>query len=102
MHVPIFRVITPNSAADDCENLAECLSRVDIKAGIPDPIAEILKEKLRIYFVIGDLKKYLKEYGEDTKTAVRFSLRNLSKDGNILNIPLYLADEAVRLISLCF
>ncbi len=44
------------------------------------------------------LKKYLSNYNE-TKFGVRLSLKNLSFDGNILNIPLYLIDELPRLIS---
>ena len=44
------------------------------------------------------LKNYLKAYAKDTPLAVRFSLRNLSLDGTILNVPLYMADELSRLI----
>ena len=32
--------------------------------------------------------------------GVRFSLDNLRLDGDVLNIPLYMADQAVRLIRL--
>ena len=45
------------------------------------------------------LKKYLLNYG-DTKLAIRFSLKNLSYDGKILNVPLYLIDELDKLIKL--
>lgn len=46
------------------------------------------------------IKHYLSEYSEQTKLCVRLSMRNLSFDGKILNIPLYLADELERLISI--
>lgn len=43
---------------------------------------------------------HLKKYEEETKIAIRFSLRNLSFDGKILNVPLYLIDELDRLIDI--
>ena len=46
------------------------------------------------------LKNYIKNYADDTPLAVRFSLKNLSLDGKILNVPLYLVDELDRLIGL--
>ena len=46
------------------------------------------------------LKQYLKQFDVETKIAIRFSLKNLSFDGKILNIPLYLVDEADRLLGL--
>lgn len=45
------------------------------------------------------LKKYMSKYNQ-TKFAIRFSLRNLSFDGKILNVPLCLIDELDRIISL--
>lgn len=44
------------------------------------------------------IKNYANEYSSQTKLCVRFSLRNLSYDGNFLNVPLYLADELEKLI----
>ena len=44
------------------------------------------------------IKNYAKEYADQTKLCVRLSLRNLSYDGSILNVPLYLADELERII----
>lgn len=44
------------------------------------------------------LKRYAKNYGEQTPLMVRLSMRNLSYDGKILNIPLFMADELNRLI----
>lgn len=46
------------------------------------------------------IKQYLRNYEEDTKFAVRFSLKNLSFDGKILNVPLYLIDEMDRIIGM--
>ena len=45
------------------------------------------------------LKKYMEKY-PDTPLAIRFSLRNLSLDGKILNIPLFMSDYAGKLIGL--
>lgn len=46
------------------------------------------------------LKNYAAEYPAETKLCVRLSMRNLSFDERILNIPLYMADEAERLIAI--
>ena len=46
------------------------------------------------------IKNYARVYSEQTKLCVRMSMRNLSYDGNLLNIPLYLADEIGRIIAL--
>lgn len=46
------------------------------------------------------IKKYLNDFSEITPLAIRFSLKNLSFDGNILNVPLYLADELGKLIEI--
>lgn len=46
------------------------------------------------------LKKYKEKYGDKVKLRVRFSLDNLKLDGDLLNIPLFLADEASRLMGL--
>ena len=58
---------------------------VEVKAGINVQAASI--------------KQYLSDY-TDTKLGIRFSLKNLSFDGKILNIPLYLIDELDRLLKL--
>lgn len=44
----------------------------------------------------------LRRFGErySVPVKVRFSAENLRQDGDVLNIPLYLADEAARLMSL--
>ncbi len=44
------------------------------------------------------LKKYKEIYGDDVKIRVRFSLNNLRLDNDVLNIPLFLADDAEKLI----
>ena len=46
------------------------------------------------------LKKYKEKYGGKIDLRVRFSMRNLSLDGDILNIPMFLADHTDRLIGL--
>lgn len=46
------------------------------------------------------IKKYLNDFSEITPMAIRFSLKNLSFDGNILNVPLYLADDLGKLIEI--
>jgi len=47
------------------------------------------------------LKKYKEIYGADVPLRIRFSLRNLKLDGDVLNIPLFMADRTDRLITLC-
>jgi predicted AAA+ superfamily ATPase len=46
------------------------------------------------------LKKYKELFGDKVKLRVRFSLDNLKLDGDLLNIPLFLADEANRLMGI--
>jgi len=46
------------------------------------------------------LRKYKEKYGEQVKLRVRFSMRNLKLDGDLLNIPMFLADHTCRLIGL--
>lgn len=46
------------------------------------------------------MKNYTNRFDGDTKLRVRFSMKNLTLDDNVLNIPLYLADQAKRLIAL--
>lgn len=46
------------------------------------------------------LKKYQEKFGDRTKLRVRFSLDNLKLDGNLLNIPLFLADQADHLMGI--
>lgn len=45
------------------------------------------------------LKKYAEHFKEDTKLRVRFSMRNLKKDENMLNIPLFMVDYTEKLIN---
>lgn len=44
------------------------------------------------------LKKYKELFSDKVKLRVRFSLDNLKLDDDVLNIPLFMADEADRLI----
>lgn len=46
------------------------------------------------------LRYYARKHGESTPLRVRLSARNLSLDGDLLNIPLYLAHRACDLIEL--
>ena len=46
------------------------------------------------------LKKYGEKYGDKVKLRVRFSMQNLKLDGDVLNIPLFMADCADQLIGL--
>ncbi len=46
------------------------------------------------------LKKYKEKYGDKTKLRIRFSLDNLKLDDDMLNIPLFMADEMDRLIEI--
>lgn len=46
------------------------------------------------------LKKYKDKYGGKCKLRIRFSLSNLNLNGDVLNIPLYLADHADKLMGI--
>lgn len=46
------------------------------------------------------LKKFKEKYGDKVKLRVRFSLNNLRLDDDLLNIPLFMADCADRIIGL--
>ena len=44
------------------------------------------------------IKNYEKQYMEETPLIVRLSLRNLSLDGKVLNVPLFMADNLDKII----
>ena len=44
------------------------------------------------------LRKFKELFADQTKLRVRFSLDNLKLDGDVLNIPLFMADQTDRLI----
>ena len=46
------------------------------------------------------LQKFSEIFADDIKLRVRFSLENLRLDGTLLNIPLFMADQADRLIGM--
>ena len=46
------------------------------------------------------IKRYEKEYPAETPIMVRLSLRNLSFDGKMLNVPLFMVDQLDRLLAL--
>jgi len=48
------------------------------------------------------LKAYGALYPSNTKLRIRFSRRNLKLDGDVLNIPLFLADQTSRLIRMAW
>lgn len=46
------------------------------------------------------LKKFKELFPDQVKLRVRLSLNNLKLDGDVLNIPLFMADQTDRLIGL--
>ena len=46
------------------------------------------------------LKKYKEKFSKQTKLRIRFSLNNLRLDGDLLNIPLFMAEYTDKLIGL--
>jgi predicted AAA+ superfamily ATPase len=46
------------------------------------------------------LKKYKEKYSNKVKLRIRFSMQNLKLDNDVLNIPLFFADQADRLIGI--
>ena len=44
--------------------------------------------------------EYKKMYEGERPFVVRYSLKNLTLDGNVLNIPLFMIDQTERLIAL--
>lgn len=46
------------------------------------------------------LRKFKEKYENEVRLRVRLSLANLKLDGDMLNIPLFLADYADRLIGI--
>lgn len=46
------------------------------------------------------LKKYKEKFGDKVRLRVRFSLDNLKQDGDLLNIPLFLADHTHKLVGM--
>jgi predicted AAA+ superfamily ATPase len=46
------------------------------------------------------LTLYGQKYEDETKIRLRFSLKNLKQDGNMLNIPLFMIDHADKLVEL--
>ncbi|MCK9362889.1 MAG: hypothetical protein M0P74_04750 [Syntrophales bacterium] len=46
------------------------------------------------------LKKFKEKYGDKVRLRIRFSMQNLKLDGDLLNIPLFMADHAEELIGM--
>lgn len=59
-----------------------------------------IEVKAGINVAAASIKQYLNEYEKETKFAIRLSLKNLSFDGKILNVPLYLIGELNKLIDI--
>lgn len=56
--------------------------------------------KSESYVESRSLKKYKEKYGDKAKLRVRFSLNNLRLDDDLLNIPLFMADYADKIIGM--
>ncbi len=46
------------------------------------------------------LKKYIELFGDKIKLCIRFLMDNLKLDEDVLNIPLFMADQINRLIGM--
>ncbi len=46
------------------------------------------------------IKHYREQYEKDTEFVIRLSLKNLSLDGKVLNVPLFMVDELDRIIDI--
>lgn len=70
---------------------------VDFLAQINDGVVPLeVKSGLNVH--AASLRYYARKYPEATPLRVRLSLRGLSKDDDMLNVPLFLADQIVRLV----
>lgn len=59
-----------------------------------------IEAKAGINVKSSSIKKYAHEYEEKTPILIRLSLNNLSLDGKVLNVPLFMIDELDRLIDI--
>jgi predicted AAA+ superfamily ATPase len=78
--------LNPSHEVDFLVQRDNAVIPVEVKAGISVASAS--------------LKAYATRYPEATPLRVRFSLAGLRRDGDLLNIPLYLANQATRLMGL--
>lgn len=81
-----WAVDNPHYEVDYLVQIENEIIPIEVKAG------ENVKAK--------SLKKYREKYPEATPVAVRLSLRNLSYDDGMLNIPLFMAGQLPRLLKL--
>ena len=58
-----------------------------------------VEAKVGINVKATSIKNYEKQYTEETPLIVRLSLRNLSLDGKVLNVPLFMVDSLDKIIS---
>ena len=56
-----------------------------------------IEAKAGINVKSSSIKKYAHEYEDNTPILIRLSLKNLSLDGKVMNIPLFMIDELDRL-----
>lgn len=84
--IPRYWSDTPNYEVDFIIQLDNRIIPIEVKAGINVRAANI--------------KKYASLYPDETPLIVRTSLKNLSLDGNVLNIPLFLADRIPALTAM--
>ena len=59
-----------------------------------------IEAKAGINVKSSSIKKYAHEYEDNTPILIRLSLKNLSLDGKVMNIPLFMIDELDRLIDI--
>ena len=113
--------------ADNADNLVEYLQSVNTPEAVPDVFFAQLEAPPQYWaeaphevdFIIQrgmdiiplevkadesiratSIKRYAKNYPTETPVMVRLSLCNLSYDGNILNVPLFMVDELDRLLGI--
>lgn len=74
----------PRHKADFLVQMGDVVIPVEVKSG----------ESVRS----ASLGYYTRRYVEDTPLRLRLSMRNLSHDDGLLNVPLYMAEHALRLV----
>ena len=73
----------PRHEVDFLVQAGDAVMPIEVKSG------EVVKS--------ASLRYYARKYPDETPLKLRLSLRNLTLDDDMLNVPLYLADHAIRL-----
>ena len=73
----------PRHEVDFLVQAEDAVMPIEVKSG------EVVKS--------ASLRYYARKYPDATPLKLRLSLRNLTIDDDMLNVPLYLADHAIRL-----